>query len=45
MGYHGHNAIQQHPQGLGSLFGFHDAYHNQFHTIFPNVTYQLGMTY
>ena len=29
-GYHAHNTIQQHPQGLSSLLGFHDAYHNQF---------------
>ena len=32
-------------KGLGSVFGFHDVYHNQFRAIFPDVTYQLGMTY
>jgi hypothetical protein len=45
-GYHAHNAIQQQThRGLGNLLGFHDAHHNQFHAIFHDVTYQIGMTY
>jgi hypothetical protein len=45
-GYHAHkpNPASTH-RGLGNLLGFRDAYHNQFHAIFHDVTYQIGMIY